>query len=263
MTQDNAFRSRRSVPTLLVTAGLVLTVLLPGAVAAQDADPRARYQTCLVAARTAPAETYESAREWEVDGGGNLARHCWAMALWHQEKWPEAARALDDLARETAALAPPFAARFLPAAAGGGGGAVPRPRPSAAGRWLRWRPPLASRPRPQAPSSGGAGRLGGRPIAPLRRALEQQAPAEPHLLAARRACGVPHILGPSPPWTTWNGRWSRRAERPEGPAERGLILTSRADREGAAPRLAPGRRTRPAAPRARPPRLPPSISAVR
>lgn len=244
MTQDNAFPARRSVPTLLVTAGLALTVLLPGAVAAQDPDPRARYQTCLVAARTAPAETYESARQWELDGGGNLARHCWAMALWHQEKWPEAARALEDLARETEALDPPFSASFYDAAARAwlAAGAPFRATDSVEAA-VRLAPASVEHRTTGAFVAAERGDWA-TAIDHLSRALEQ-APDRPDLLALRAAAfrnqgqfelaldDVERALSQAP-------------NDPKALLERGLILNLQGDREGArrdwrrAADLAPG-----------------------
>jgi tetratricopeptide (TPR) repeat protein len=101
----------------VLAGGLALPPVAPPAAAQDGTDPRARYETCLIAAQRAPAETFERARDWEVAGGGNLARHCWAMALFWQGDHAGAATALGDLARETEAFEPPLAAEFHDAAA--------------------------------------------------------------------------------------------------------------------------------------------------
>lgn len=106
------------LPVWIAVVAASAPAVAPAIAAAQAVeDPRARYETCLIAARRAPEETYQRARDWELEGGGNLARHCWAMALYWQGDHAAAAEALNDLARETETFEPPLAAEFYDAAA--------------------------------------------------------------------------------------------------------------------------------------------------
>ncbi|MCH8037076.1 MAG: tetratricopeptide repeat protein [Proteobacteria bacterium] len=92
----------------LATLGLALALGLPplgaGAAHAQDgAEQEREYQDCMVLARAAPADGFESALAWASFGGGDGARHCAAVALIGLGHYREAARRLERLA---AALRP-------------------------------------------------------------------------------------------------------------------------------------------------------------
>jgi tetratricopeptide (TPR) repeat protein len=58
------------------------------------------YQDCMVLARAAPAEGFDSALGWAARGGGEGARHCAAVALIGLGQYREAARRLERLAAD-------------------------------------------------------------------------------------------------------------------------------------------------------------------
>lgn len=68
------------------------------ALLAQAAPPAA---SCADQIRSDPVAALESARVWHRSGGGALARQCAALAHAAQERWPEAANAFEQAARET------------------------------------------------------------------------------------------------------------------------------------------------------------------
>ena len=89
----------------LATLGLALALgLAPLGAAparAQDAAEQEReYRDCMVLARAAPADGFESALAWASFGGGDGARHCAAVALIGLGQYREAARRLERLAAE-------------------------------------------------------------------------------------------------------------------------------------------------------------------
>ena len=67
-------------------------------------DHAHEYDACLHLARRAPAEALAAAAAWQAAGGGNAARHCAAMALFHRGDFREAAVDLNDLADELAGV---------------------------------------------------------------------------------------------------------------------------------------------------------------
>ena len=58
------------------------------------------YQDCMVLARAAPADGFDSALAWASFGGGDGARHCAAVALIGLGQYREAARRLERLATD-------------------------------------------------------------------------------------------------------------------------------------------------------------------
>lgn len=68
------------------------------ALLAQAAAPEA---SCTDKIRTDPAAAAEAANVWHAQGGGALARQCAALAYAAQDRWPEAALAFEQAARET------------------------------------------------------------------------------------------------------------------------------------------------------------------
>jgi tetratricopeptide (TPR) repeat protein len=112
MTRNNVHRAfARFIP-----AALALSLLAAGTAGAADrkhpANPQpqaaapadreavnhARESTaCLKLAERAPDAAFDSALTWEDRGGGDMARLCQAMALFHQGQFQAAATRLEDL----------------------------------------------------------------------------------------------------------------------------------------------------------------------
>ena len=111
MTRNNVQRAFAR----LIPAALALSVLAAGPAGAADrkhpAKPEpqaapadreavnhARESTaCLKLAERAPDAAFDSALTWEDRGGGDMARLCQAMALFHQGQFQAAATRLEDL----------------------------------------------------------------------------------------------------------------------------------------------------------------------
>lgn len=85
---------RNRLPILFAT--LLLALPVAGRTAA--ADQNRELQTCATIAELKPDEGLESARAWIQRGGGDPARLCEALALFHKGEFPEAGRRLEDLA---------------------------------------------------------------------------------------------------------------------------------------------------------------------
>ncbi len=87
---------------LLAAFALALGFAPWGAAAARAQDGAAErereYQDCMILARAAPADGFESALAWAALGGGDGARHCAAVALIGLGQNREAARRLERLA---------------------------------------------------------------------------------------------------------------------------------------------------------------------
>lgn len=94
--------ARAGVATLL--AVLALADAAPAATTGGASPPRpalphtTRYDACLAQARAAPQQAFETALQWETDGGGVPARHCQAVALVALQQYGEAAMRLQGLA---------------------------------------------------------------------------------------------------------------------------------------------------------------------
>jgi tetratricopeptide (TPR) repeat protein len=62
---------------------------------------QSQYEACLAQTRTAPQQAFETALEWESNGGDGPAQHCRALALVALKQYGEAAMQLQGLANET------------------------------------------------------------------------------------------------------------------------------------------------------------------
>jgi tetratricopeptide (TPR) repeat protein len=69
---------------------------------AEEVDPSAKYEDCLLQVQAAPDEAYETAMSWEAMGGGEAAQHCAAVALIGMGHYVEAGQRLEDLANRLA-----------------------------------------------------------------------------------------------------------------------------------------------------------------
>ncbi|HYG91703.1 MAG TPA: tetratricopeptide repeat protein [Azospirillum sp.] len=87
---------RRNVFSRLLRAAAVLPCLL--AVPAVAVDQQADLKECLTQAEQQPDAALERAAAWEARGGGNPAKLCGALALFHRGDFAEAGRRLEDLA---------------------------------------------------------------------------------------------------------------------------------------------------------------------
>ncbi|WP_448206015.1 hypothetical protein [Azospirillum sp. sgz302134] len=87
MTQSNAY--------VLVT---VLALLSAGPAHAATIDHNKEFRACLTLAEQKPAEAFESALTWQDRGGGDPARLCQAMALFHKGDFKAAGARLEELA---------------------------------------------------------------------------------------------------------------------------------------------------------------------
>lgn len=87
---------------------------LPAAPPPQDAPPgeTERLNQCMDLATGEPARGVREAMGWRLAGGGFLARQCLGMAYANQQRWPEAADAFADAAREAVAAGDSRAADF-------------------------------------------------------------------------------------------------------------------------------------------------------
>lgn len=97
--------SRDTAKAGIWVAGLALglTVSAAGARAADlpIEDPPAAYAQCMDLAENRPRDGFGAAVSWEGLGGGEAARHCAAVALFHMGAFAEAASRLETLARES------------------------------------------------------------------------------------------------------------------------------------------------------------------
>lgn len=91
----------RPGPLLAALAALGLGLAPWGAAPAQErAQQQRAYRDCMILARTAPADGFESALAWAALGGGEGARHCAAVALIGLGQYREAAQRLERLAAD-------------------------------------------------------------------------------------------------------------------------------------------------------------------
>ena len=96
---DNLPALPRPLTALLL--GLALLVGVAGAQGqAQTLDPEAEYAACLDLARKDPSEALERAKRWWDSGGNYGPRHCISVALVTQENYLQAAKILEDLAKD-------------------------------------------------------------------------------------------------------------------------------------------------------------------
>ncbi|AQR74237.1 tetratricopeptide repeat protein [Sphingomonas sp. LM7] len=59
-----------------------------------------RYAECMDLATGDPSQGVAAASKWRVEGGGMLARQCLGVAYANQKRWPSAAAAFEEAARE-------------------------------------------------------------------------------------------------------------------------------------------------------------------
>lgn len=59
-----------------------------------------RYAECMDLATGDPSQGVTAASKWKVEGGGMLARQCLGVAYANQKRWPSAAAAFEEAARE-------------------------------------------------------------------------------------------------------------------------------------------------------------------
>jgi len=89
--------------SVLVSAA-VAGVALAGPVRAADLpveDPPAAYAACMALTETRPQSAFGAAVSWEGLGGGEPARHCAAVALFHLGEYAEAADRFEALAQQS------------------------------------------------------------------------------------------------------------------------------------------------------------------
>lgn len=86
----------RLVPAL--TALLLAGPALAAQPAAQPAAADSELKACLTLAEAQPDAALERARGWEAAGGGDPAKLCFALALFHRGDFAEAGRRLEDMA---------------------------------------------------------------------------------------------------------------------------------------------------------------------
>lgn len=100
MTECKAAMNRRNA--YLITAALALLSVSPvttlPASAAPAVDHNREFQACLTLAEKHPAEALESAQTWLNRGGGDHARLCQALALFHKGDFTTAGTRLEELA---------------------------------------------------------------------------------------------------------------------------------------------------------------------
>lgn len=89
MIRRNLFRTLAALPLLL--AG-------PALAAEPASAPNSELKACLTLAEAQPDAALERAKGWEATGGGNPAKLCFALALFHRGDFAEAGRRLEDMA---------------------------------------------------------------------------------------------------------------------------------------------------------------------
>lgn len=79
---------------------MILAFLLAVQQAGPPVDDATRYKTCLSQATETPDQGVIAATQWRLAGGGFLARQCLGVAYANQQRWPAAASAFEEAARE-------------------------------------------------------------------------------------------------------------------------------------------------------------------
>lgn len=82
---------------------LLAVPVLPAGGQVPGTDQEDEYATCMAQARSEPKAAFEQARAWALQGGGEPARHCAAVALIGLGRYVEAAQRLEQLAGEMSA----------------------------------------------------------------------------------------------------------------------------------------------------------------
>ena len=87
------------LPAAALALCLAAPALLVGTAAGAAAiDHDREFQACVELAERAPADALDSARGWQNRGGGDRARLCQALALFHKGDFKEAGTRLEELA---------------------------------------------------------------------------------------------------------------------------------------------------------------------
>lgn len=92
---QNARPKAAFLPAVLVLTALAVPMAAP---ALADGPPQGELQNCIALAETAPDAALDGARAWEGRDGGDRARLCQAMALFHKGEFAEAGGRLETLA---------------------------------------------------------------------------------------------------------------------------------------------------------------------
>ncbi|WP_404334624.1 tetratricopeptide repeat protein [Sphingomonas sp. MMS12-HWE2-04] len=91
---------------------LPLLLIAQDAAAAAPAAEPSRYTQCMDMATSDPASGITNAAAWRIDGGGMLARQCLGVAYANLQRWPSAAAAFEEAARDAATAKDPRAANY-------------------------------------------------------------------------------------------------------------------------------------------------------
>lgn len=97
---------------------LLLLLILPGSpVQAQRALDEATYRDCLALVRSNPDEAFAFAQTWVDTGGGLIAKHCAALALFERRHYTDAGERLEALLPDAERQAPHLLPEILGQAA--------------------------------------------------------------------------------------------------------------------------------------------------
>jgi Putative Zn-dependent protease, contains TPR repeats len=93
MTQRNAYVFATALALLCASPAMAVAANPSG----RGIDHNREFQACMTLAEQKPAEAFESALTWQDRGGGDLARLCQAMALFHKGDFKAAGARLEEL----------------------------------------------------------------------------------------------------------------------------------------------------------------------
>ena len=97
MIRRNAYLTR-TARSLALAALLATTMASAGAAADPTLDRNRELKDCATQAESDPAAAFESALRWEDKGGGDFARLCQALALFHKGDFKAAGARMEQLA---------------------------------------------------------------------------------------------------------------------------------------------------------------------
>ncbi|MBP2228392.1 tetratricopeptide (TPR) repeat protein [Azospirillum agricola] len=97
MIRRNAYRTL-AVLSLLATASALAPALTPALAADPALDRNRELKDCATQAETAPDAAFDRALRWQEAGGGDYARLCQALALFHKGDFKAAGGRLEELA---------------------------------------------------------------------------------------------------------------------------------------------------------------------
>lgn len=88
---------------MILSLALFLQVIAvdPSVVATPVPTAESRFDACALLAAQEPEKAIEQANQWRIQGGGVPARHCLALAYARLQRWPSAAVAFEQAARES------------------------------------------------------------------------------------------------------------------------------------------------------------------